>query len=127
MLSYQDAPLNYPYMNVQPPRAVLLRCFFPSKGSLQLISAVNMVSLSHLFVALSAVGGSLAAPTIPEAPDFIFSTDNFTDLVRRQDYTQNYQTSGNVQFSATTNGYSVTSSSAADFVVGRGWKTGAAR
>ncbi|KAL9112247.1 MAG: hypothetical protein Q9227_003365 [Pyrenula ochraceoflavens] len=86
-----------------------------------------MVALTHLILALSAVVGSFAAPTAFDEPDFIISADNHTDLVRRQDYTQNYQTGGNVQFSSSTNGYSVTFSSAADFVVGRGWTTGSAR
>ncbi|KAF4618991.1 hypothetical protein G7Y89_g14856 [Cudoniella acicularis] len=88
-----------------------------------------MVSASYLFFALSAVVGSLAAPADSprtlDTADFILT--NTTNLVPRQDYTQNYKTGGNVQFSTTTNGYSVTFSNAADFVVGRGWKTGSAK
>ena len=87
-----------------------------------------MVSVSYLLVALYAIVGSLAAPTAPETlegADFILT--NTTNLVRRQDYTQNYKTGGNVDFSATTNGYSVTFSGAQDFVVGRGWTTGSSR
>lgn len=84
-----------------------------------------MVFVSYLFVALSAIVGSLAAPTTLEDAGCILT--NTTHLIRRQDYTQNYKTGGNVQFTATTNGYSVTFSEAQDFVVGRGWKTGSAR
>jgi endo-1,4-beta-xylanase len=88
-----------------------------------------MVAFSHLFIALSTAIGALAAPAaVPETletADFVLT--NTTNLVRRQDYTQNYKTGGKVQFSTTTAGYSVTFSGAQDFVVGRGWKTGSSR
>jgi endo-1,4-beta-xylanase len=84
-----------------------------------------MVSLSSLFVLFSAVVRILAAPTSLEDADFVLT--NLTNLIRRQDYTQNYKTGGNVQFSTPTDGYSVTFSGAQDFVVGRGWKTGTGR
>lgn len=87
-----------------------------------------MVAFSHIALALSAVAGSLAAPTanpIEDLPDFELT--NVTSLVRRQDYNQNYKTSGNVNFSPTNNGYSVSFSNAGDFVVGKGWKTGTTR
>jgi endo-1,4-beta-xylanase len=88
-----------------------------------------MVSFSHLLVALFAAVGALAAPAAEfetlETADFILADK--TNLTKRQDYTQNYKTGGNVQFSTTTNGYSVTFSGAQDFVVGRGWTTGSAR
>lgn len=86
-----------------------------------------MVAFSHLAVALSAVAGSLAAPAADptnDAPDFELTGDH---LMRRQDYNQNYKTSGNVNFSPTSNGYSVTFSGAGDFVVGKGWRTGSTR
>ena len=87
-----------------------------------------MVAFSNLFVSLAAIGASLASPVAKrDSPDLILSGSKSTGLVKRQDYTQNYQTGGNVDFTATTNGYSLTYSNAADFVVGRGWKTGAAR
>lgn len=86
-----------------------------------------MVSASHLLVALSVIYRSLAAPAVLDSPDFVLSAANYTDLVRRQDYTQNYQTGGNVEFSASTDGYTLTFSDADDFVVGRGWTTGSAR
>jgi len=69
-----------------------------------------MVFVPCLFVALSAVIGSLAVPSILEDSDFILT--NSTNPVRRQDYTQNYKVGGNVQFSATTNGYLVAFSGA---------------
>ena len=89
-----------------------------------------MVAFSHLALALSAVAASFAAPAADpknaDAPDFEFSgVEN--QLMRRQDYNQNYKTSGNVNFSPTRNGYSVSFSGAGDFVVGKGWKTGTNR
>ena len=86
-----------------------------------------MVAFSHLALALSAVVGSLAAPAADpsiDAPDFDLNGDR---LMRRQDYNQNYKTSGNVNFSPSGNGYSVSFSNAGDFVVGKGWKTGTTR
>jgi endo-1,4-beta-xylanase len=87
-----------------------------------------MVAFSTLALALSAATGIFAAPTaepVSDNPDFDFSTENRLD--RRQDYNQNYKTSGNVNFSPQNNGYSVSFSNAGDFVVGKGWKTGTNR
>ncbi|KAI1319972.1 glycoside hydrolase family 11 protein [Xylariaceae sp. FL0255] len=65
-----------------------------------------MVAFTNLIVALSTVVGAFAAPTPdPDLPDFEIGPHN---LARRQDYTQNYKTGGNVDFSSTSNGYSVT-------------------
>lgn len=87
-----------------------------------------MVCISRLFLALSAVVGSFAAPTLDNDDfDFVLNNASSLGLSRRQDYTQNYKTGGNVQLTTTSNGYSVTFSGAQDFVVGRGWTTGAAR
>jgi endo-1,4-beta-xylanase len=86
-----------------------------------------MVAFSHLAVAASAIATVFAAPTAnadPDPPDFELNAHN---LARRQDYNQNYKTSGNVNFSPTNNGYSVSFSNAGDFVVGKGWKTGTTR
>ncbi len=84
-----------------------------------------MISLSHLALAISAISGVFAAPTADhDAPDFMLGPEN---LARRQDYNQNYNTGGNVNFSPSSNGYSVTFSGAGDFVVGKGWKTGTTR
>jgi hypothetical protein len=86
----------------------------------------NMVAFSHLALALSAVVGSFAAPIADaDAPDFELSSEN--SLMARQNYNQNYKTSGNVNFSPTNNGYSVQFSNAGDFVVGKGWTTGTTR
>ncbi|KAL1596413.1 hypothetical protein SLS60_009059 [Paraconiothyrium brasiliense] len=87
-----------------------------------------MVAFSTLALALSAATGIFAAPAADpsaDAPDFEFTSEN--RLARRQDYNQNYKTSGNVNFSPSSNGYSVTFSGAGDFVVGKGWKTGTTR
>ena len=93
-----------------------------------------MVSFVQLILTLSAIAGTLAAPATeligPESqaaqdlPDFEIGGEN---LARRQDYTQNYKTGGNINFQSTTNGYSVTFSGAQDFVVGRGWNKGTTR
>lgn len=86
-----------------------------------------MVAFTHFLVALSAAAGSLAAPAADphaDAPDFELTTKS---LSRRQDYNQNYKTSGNVNFSPSNTGYSVSFSNAGDFVVGKGWKTGTNR
>ncbi|KAI3325730.1 glycoside hydrolase family 11 protein [Xylariaceae sp. AK1471] len=86
-----------------------------------------MVALVRFAIALSTIVGALAAPTaeaVADLPDFELGSDN---LARRQDYTQNYKTGGNVNFQSKSNGYSVTFSGAADFVVGRGWSTGTSR
>lgn len=86
-----------------------------------------MVSASSLLLAFSAIVGSFAAPTPVDELDLVLTARNLTDLVKRQDYTQNYQTTGNVQFAASTTGFEVDFQNAQDFVVGRGWSTGAAR
>ncbi|KAH9863581.1 hypothetical protein J1614_009513 [Plenodomus biglobosus] len=86
-----------------------------------------MLALSTLAIVLSGIASTLAAPTAEPAadlPDYELATKN---LARRQDYNQNYKTSGSVNFSPTSNGYSVQFSNAGDFVVGKGWKTGTNR
>ncbi|KAI1336711.1 glycoside hydrolase family 11 protein [Xylariaceae sp. FL0016] len=84
-----------------------------------------MIGVPYLVLAISTIAGVLAAPYAAGAdqPDFELGTA----LARRQDYTQNYKTGGNINFSPASNGYSVTFSGAADFVVGKGWKTGTNR
>lgn len=87
-----------------------------------------MVALNYLLIAVAA-SRVLAAPTAEAsadaAPDFEVGPHN---LARRQmDYNQNYKTGGNVNFSPSSNGYSVTFSGAQDFVVGKGWKKGTNR
>lgn len=88
----------------------------------------NMVAFCTIAVGLTAVAGAFAAPTagaVEDLPDFELT--NTTNLVRRQDYNQNYKTSGSVNYSPTNDGYSVSFTNAGDFVVGKGWKTGTAR
>jgi endo-1,4-beta-xylanase len=87
-----------------------------------------MISFTYLALAASAVLGAIAAPAAEPAaldlPDFEITAQNLT---RRQDYNQNYKTSGSVSFSPSLNGYSVSFSGAGDFVVGKGWKKGTSR
>jgi len=86
-----------------------------------------MVAFTHLAIALGAITGAFAAPAADpnaDAPDFELTN---ATLVRRQDYNQNYKTSGNVQFTPSNNGYKVSFSNAGDFVVGKGWRTGTTR
>lgn len=85
-----------------------------------------MVAITNALFAITAAAGALAAPAaVVDAPDFEFSSRS--DLMKRQDYNQNYKTSGNVNFQPTNNGYSVQFSNAGDFVVGKGWNTGTNR
>ncbi|KAF2235855.1 glycoside hydrolase family 11 protein [Viridothelium virens] len=83
-----------------------------------------MVALNSLVLALSAAATAFAIPTESlernAEPDFELSNK----LVRRQDYNQDYTTGGTVNYSPASNGYSVSFSGAADFVVGKGWTTG---
>ncbi|GKT51737.1 endo-1,4-beta-xylanase 1 [Colletotrichum spaethianum] len=71
-----------------------------------------MVAFTYLALAASVITSVFASPIAsPDAPDFELSSSN---LARRQDYTQNYKTSGSINFSPR----------AQDFVVGKGWNTG---
>lgn len=86
-----------------------------------------MFALTKLIVAISALTGAIAAPTAEpslDSPDFEIGG---ASLARRQNYNQNYVTSGSVNFSPASNGYSVSFSGAGDFVVGKGWSTGTTR
>ncbi|KAK7943844.1 uncharacterized protein PG986_012957 [Apiospora aurea] len=86
-----------------------------------------MVAFTQIALAASAVAGVFASPIAdPDAPDFELGGSS-GNLARRQDYTQNYKTSGTVNFTPSGNGYSVQFSGAQDFVVGKGWNTGARR
>ncbi|GJC83547.1 endo-1,4-beta-xylanase 1 [Colletotrichum liriopes] len=79
-------------------------------------------TFTRLAFAASVITSVFASPVANlDAPDFELGS---TNLARRQDYTQNYKTSGNVNFSPSGNGYSVQFSGAQDFVVGKGWKAG---
>jgi len=87
-----------------------------------------MVHVFRFLLALSAVVGAFAAPTLEYGEfDYVLNNASSMGLERRQDHTQDYKTGGNVQFSASNNGYQVSFSRAQDFVVGRGWRTGAYR
>jgi len=95
------------------------------------VSPVTMVALTFLSFAAAAISGVLAAPAAsadPSAPDFEIGPHN---LARRQgglDYNQNWKAGqGNINYSPSSNGYSVTFSNAGDFVVGKGWRSGKAR
>jgi len=77
-----------------------------------------------MVLGLTAIAGSAFAAPTADVPDFELGSKS---LAARQDYNQNYKTSGNVQFSPTNNGYSVNFSNAGDFVVGKGWNKGTTR
>jgi endo-1,4-beta-xylanase len=84
-----------------------------------------MFNFTQLLLIASSIAGTFAAPTSSaEVPDFEIGGSN---LARRQDYTQNYKTGGNVNFSPSSTGYSVSFSGAGDFVVGKGWSKGTSR
>jgi endo-1,4-beta-xylanase len=88
-----------------------------------------MVTLTQLTLALAAASASYAAPSKRDAePDFELSGPKVytgTKAVsKRQDYNQNWTSGGNVQFSPSSSGYSVSYSGANDFVVGKGWQYG---
>ncbi|KAK1828732.1 glycoside hydrolase family 11 protein [Podospora conica] len=93
-----------------------------------------MVAFKFLTLAVTAITGTLAAPSPeadPDAPNFEIGPHN---LARRQgglDYNQNWSAipagQGNINYTPSNNGYSVTFSNAGDFVVGKGWRTGRAR
>lgn len=88
---------------------------------------VTMVAFTFLALAAAATQAfaAPAAEALADAPDFEIGAHN---LARRQmDYNQNYKTGGSVNFSPSSNGYSVTFSGAGDFVVGKGWRKGAER
>ena len=88
-----------------------------------------MIGFSSLTIALFAIG-ALASPvevkSVAErgAPDFVLGPHN--DVRRRQatDYSQDYTTGGEVNFSPNGNSFTVTWDTTDDFVVGRGWTTG---
>ncbi|KAL9082501.1 MAG: hypothetical protein Q9165_008878 [Trypethelium subeluteriae] len=84
-----------------------------------------MVGFTYLSLVLSAAS-CFAVPTesIERTANPDFELGN--KLVRRQDYNQDYTTSGTVSYSPASNGYSVTYSGAQDFVVGKGWSAGSA-
>lgn len=82
-----------------------------------------MVSLTYVALAVTAITSAFATP-ITDTPDFVLGRDG---LARRLDYNQKYETSGNVNFSPSSSGYSVQFSGAGDFVVGKGWTTGKSR
>lgn len=84
-----------------------------------------MVAFSSIVLAVSAIAGSAFAAPVADVPDFELNGPKA--LVARQDYNQNYRTSGNVNFSPNNNGYSVSFSNAGDFVVGKGWNRGTTR
>src|SRR3569833_1721951 len=114
--------------------SVMQKCAFQPSIS----RAVILVAFSFFVFVAAAVAGTLAAPAADaygpaprsahvispqdDTPDFEFGSNK---LARRQDYNQNYKTDGNVNFSPTSNGYSVTFSGAGDFVVWGGGRGGA--
>ncbi|KAF3903477.1 hypothetical protein ABW20_dc0107458 [Dactylellina cionopaga] len=101
-----------------------------------------MVALSTLAFGLSIISASLAVPAAyaPEPVEkrgdfnFLFGPDhplaiarrNESEIARRSNtnYQQHYTTGGTVNFSPTTNGFSLNWNTQQDFVVGVGWNPG---
>lgn len=90
-----------------------------------------MVAFSKLAFGLSAVAGSLAAPTDlkpvvqKRGPmNFVLGPDNSLSRRSNTNYEQDYTTGGSVNFSPGTNQFSVTWNTQQDFVVGVGWQPG---
>jgi endo-1,4-beta-xylanase len=97
-----------------------------------------MPLFSYLLIALSVALGSLAAPTDRAAvqpdlaerePDLVLSGSAALDARSiRPDFSLNYTDgTGVVDFSNSTDGYSVKFSGSQNFAVGRGWRNGTDR
>jgi hypothetical protein len=92
-----------------------------------------MVAFSSLALGLSTLAASLAVPTEPtERGDYNFFMGPDHPLFARRNLTarsntnfnQDYVTGGTVNYSPTTNGFSVSWNTQQDFVVGVGWQPG---
>jgi endo-1,4-beta-xylanase len=100
-----------------------------------------MVAINQLALLFAAATAAYAAPVDSverdaSAPDFEFNIagaekakrdwNGVTALSKRQDYNQNWNSNsgGYVNYSPTSNGYSVNFGGAGDFGVGKGWTTG---
>jgi len=91
-----------------------------------------MVTFSTLALGLSAIAVSIAAPTAETSPNlqkrgpYNFALGPEHPLSRRgnTNYNQDYTTGGTVNFSPSTNGFSVNWNTQDDFVVGVGWNPG---
>jgi endo-1,4-beta-xylanase len=107
-----------------------------------------MVAITYLTAALAAVTGALASPVQVEAeqptvvlnergvPNFIFDDNHPLTIARRAanvtgilarsntNYNQNYHTGGTVNFSPSTNKFTLNYNVQQDFVVGVGWNPG---
>jgi len=85
-----------------------------------------MVSFTALTLALAAATLTLSAPVDEQLtsrnPNFDLGLKG---LSKRQSYSSDYTTGGNVDYSPSGSGpYTVTFSGASDFVVGKGWNPG---
>ncbi|KAH8820126.1 glycosyl hydrolases family 11-domain-containing protein [Xylogone sp. PMI_703] len=85
-----------------------------------------MVAFSKLAFAFSAIATSIATPLVERGePDFILERSNASLSARQApNYNQDYTTGGTVNYSPSTNAFSVSWNTQNDFVVGRGWTTG---
>jgi hypothetical protein len=107
-------------------------------------SQFTMVALSRLALSLAAVAVSQAAPAAPAAEElgergpmnFVMDFDHilskrFGNFSVREigprsntNYVQNYKTGGTVNFSPSTNSFTLNWNTQQDFVVGVGWNPG---
>jgi endo-1,4-beta-xylanase len=97
-----------------------------------------MVAFSGLALGLSAIAAVFAVPMVPaeqeveKRGDYNFWLGPDNPLSRRGNLTersntnfnQDYTTGGTVQYTPSTNGFSVNWNTQQDFVVGVGWKPG---
>jgi endo-1,4-beta-xylanase len=106
-----------------------------------------MVAITYLTAALAAVAGVVASPVEIQAeaptmvvdergmPNFVFGEDHPLSIARREanltmfgrsntNYNQNYKTGGTVNFTPSTNKFTLNFNTQQDFVVGVGWNPG---
>ena len=90
-----------------------------------------MVTFSKLVIGLSAVAASLAAPAetspnLSKRGPMSFALGSDHPLARRANtnYNQDYTTGGTVDFTPSTNQFSLNWNVEQDFVVGVGWNPG---
>jgi endo-1,4-beta-xylanase len=91
-----------------------------------------MLLLSSLFIAFTAIAGSLAAPanlvndgTVkPGVSNLVLDTNDTLSRRSAINFDQDYTTGGTVSYYPSSTGFEVTWDTEDDFVVGVGWNPG---